>query len=79
MLSDMEGFTDDIEQLTRSEGLSISIMIGETKEGQLFCLIDRNKSTIEHVEDLQELQEQIEPLREILQAYTQAESEEDEY
>lgn len=62
--------SDNIEYLTQSKGLNVTIMIGETDEGELFCLIDRDKSVNDHVMDLRLLRDSIKPLRAILDLYT---------
>ena len=61
--------SDNIEYLTQSKGLNVTIMIGETDEGELFCLIDRDKSVNDHVMDLRLLRDNIKPLRAILDLY----------
>lgn len=59
-----------IEYLTHSKGIKVTIMIGETDEGELFCLIDQDKSVNDHVMDLRILRDSIKPLRSILDLYT---------
>jgi len=62
--------SENIEYLTKSKGLNVTIMIGETEEGELFCLVDRDKSVNDHVMDLRILRDSIKPLRSILDLYT---------
>lgn len=60
----------NIEYLAHSKGLKVTIMIGETDNGELFCLIDQDKSVNDHVMDLRILQDSVKPLRDILGLYT---------
>lgn len=62
--------SDNIEYLMKSKGINVTIMIGETDEGELFCLVDRDKSVNDHVMDLRILRDSIKPLRSILDLYT---------
>lgn len=65
--------SDNIEYLMKSKGINVTIMIGETDEGELFCLVDRDKSVNDHVMDMRILRDSIKPLRAILDLYTMIE------